>query len=346
MNILITGHLGYIGSAMIRIVREAGHRAAGLDVGYYRECVINNGSGADPDHEIALDIRDVHSEHLRGADAIVHLAGLSNESLARRNPNLIHQVNYEGTMRLARLAKHIGITRFVFASSCSVYGAASGSERPLTENDPIMPITDVSAVKAMTERGLSALADESFTPVYLRYATVFGVSPRMRFDTVVNNLVAWAVSTGKVQVESDGTSWRPVVHVEDVVRATIAAVEAPTKLVHDQAYNIGRKNANYQVTEIARTVARGVIGSKIVITGKKPEFPQSYQVDFTRATDRLPGFAPRWTLEAGCREMIRWYRDRHRQAPPFDSRHFVRAKQVEHLLGIGVLDEQLRFVDR
>lgn len=342
MHILITGHLGYIGSVMTKLFRKAGHTVTGLDIGYYRDCFLDTEGTEPPDHETMLDIRAAKSEDLKGADAIVHLAGLSNESMARMNTSVTHQINYEGTMRLARYAKHIGIPRFVFASACGIYGAAGRNDRKLTEADPIMPMTELSSVKAMAERGLSALADEAFCPVYLRYATVYGASPRMRFDTMVNNLVGWAVSTGKVKVVSDGTVWRPVVHVEDVAWATLAAVQASAESVHDQAFNIGRHDCNYQVREVAETIKRYVIGSEVVIAGESSENDQSYQVDCTRAAERLPGFSPEWTLENGVRELIRWFRDRYRDAPPFYSRHFIRLRQLEHLMETGEVDDQLR----
>ncbi len=342
MHILITGHLGYIGTVMTRIFKEAGHTVTGLDTGYYRDCFTDQRGLVPPDHEIVLDIRAAKSEDLRGADAIVHLAGLSNEATARISPSINHQINYEGTMRLARYAKHIGVPRFVFASACGIYGGAGRNDLKLTEADSIMPMTELSSVKAMAERGLSALADEAFSPVYLRYATVYGVSPRMRFDTVVNNLVGWAVSMGKVKVVSDGTVWRPVIHLEDVARATLSAVQAPREVVHDQAFNIGKEKCNYQVKEIAETVKHYVIGSQIVIAGENPENVQSYQVDFTKAVHRLPGFRPVWTLENGCRELIRWFRDRYHDAPPFYSRHFIRLRQLEHLMEAGEVDDQLR----
>lgn len=342
MDILITGHLGYIGSVMTKLFKEAGHGVIGLDIGYYRDCFLDEKGLVSPDREIVSDIRAGKSEDLRGADAIVHLAGLSNEATACMNPNANHQINYEGTMRLARHAKHVGIRRFVFASACGIYGAAGRNDRKLTEADSIMPMTELSSVKAMAERGLSALADEDFSPVYLRYATVFGVSPRMRFDTVVNNLVGWAVSMGKVKVMSDGMAWRPVVHVEDVAKATLAALQAPAQAVHDQAFNIGRRECNYQVKDVADTVRRYVIGSEMIIAGENPEIVQSYQVDCTKAADELPGFSSQWTLENGCRELIRWYRDKYQDAPPFYSRHFMRLKQLEYLREIGEVDDLLR----
>ena len=342
MKVLITGHLGYIGPIAIRVFKAAGHHVTGLDVGYFRDCIASGAVAAAPHDEIVRDIRDVRPEDVAGMDAVLHLAGLSNDPMGQLNPELTYDINHQATIRLAKLAKEAGASRFIFASSCSIYGAAGANDRPLNESAPQNPVSAYAVSKVRSEEGLSELADDDFSPVYLRNATAYGVSPRIRFDLVLNNLMGWAMATGKVRVMSDGTPWRPLVHIEDISRAALAAVEAPRRTVHDEAFNIGTNSANYQVRDIAEAIAASVPGSTLEITSETGGDPRSYRVDFTKALNGLPGFAPRWTLERGCREVSDWFSEGRLNGEPYDSRRFIRLKQLRHLIETGAVDSDLR----
>lgn len=342
MNVLITGHLGYIGPIAVRMFRAAGHTVVGLDVGYFRDCVTHGATAASPHREIVRDIRDVVAADLAGIDAVVHLAGLSNDPMGQLNAELTHDINHRASIRLAELAKRAGAQRFVFASSCSIYGAAGDAAKPLDETAAFNPVSAYAVSKVRTEEDLAKMADSTFSPIYLRNATAFGVSPRIRFDLVLNNLVAWAKTTGTIKVMSDGTPWRPLVHVEDISRAAVAAVEAPRAAVHNQAFNIGRDDANYQVRDIAEAVAAAVPRSKVEITGESGGDPRSYRVDFRKALTGLPGFAPQWTLAKGCAEVVAWFGGSGLGNDSYDSRRFIRLKQLRHLMDTGAVDAALR----
>lgn len=344
MHVLITGHLGYIGPIMVKMFKEAGHQVTGFDVGYFKECLAHGGREIVPDHSIAADIRDLTSDALSGIEAIVHLAGLSNDPLGQLNPKLTHDINYISSIRLAKLAKQSGISRFVFASSCSIYGAAGDSDEPLTEEAPFNPVSAYAVSKVKTEADLSQLADESFSPVYLRNATAHGVSPRMRLDLVLNNLMGWAKTTGTIRVISDGTPWRPLVHIEDISRAALAAVQGSREAVHNQAFNIGRNDCNYQVKDIAEAVAQTIPSAKLFITGETGGDPRSYRVSFSKAEHQLPGFNPQWTLTKACQELDQWFSAGLLDDQTFQSRMFIRLKQLQHLLEIRALDEDLRWI--
>jgi nucleoside-diphosphate-sugar epimerase len=235
MHILVTGHLGYIGPIMIRTCKEAGHLVTGLDTGYFRDCIQNGEEAVAPDKEIVRDIREVRTQDLESIDAIIHLAALSNDPLGQLDPELTFDINSAASIRLATMAKEAGVSRFIFASSCSIYGAAK-NEKALDESAPVNPVSAYAVSKVRTEAVLSELAGHRFSPVFMRNATAYGVSPRLRFDLVLNNLMAWAKTTGQIKVMSDGTPWRPLVHIQDISRAATAAVEAPLSAVHNQAF--------------------------------------------------------------------------------------------------------------
>ena len=341
MHILVTGNQGFIGPILVRLAQEAGHEVTGLDVGYFADCLPSHTKDIAPDHQIVRDIRDVRATDLSGIDAIIHLAGLSNDPMGALNPDLTYDINLEATVRLGELAKQAGVTRFVFASSCSIYGAA-GDGGALDETAPFNPVSAYAISKVRSEERLAALADEHFSPVYMRNATAYGVSPRTRFDLVVNNLSGWAHTAGIIKVMSDGTPWRPLVHIEDISRAALAAATAPRAAVHNQAFNIGRNDANYQVRDIAEAVRNAFPAATLEITGETGGDPRSYRVDFTKALTRLPGFAPQWTLEKGVDEIARWLRDNGLEDKGFDTRLFIRLKQLKHAMEIGELDASLR----
>jgi nucleoside-diphosphate-sugar epimerase len=262
--------------------------------------------------------------------------------MGQLNPDITHEINHRASLHLAELAKAAGVSRFVFASSCSIYGAAAGAQEALDESAEFNPVSAYAVSKVNTERDLSQMADSGFSPVYLRNATAFGVSPRIRFDLVLNNLMGWAQTTGVIKVMSDGTPWRPLVHIEDISRAALAAIEAPQDAIHDQAFNIGRNDANYQVRDIAEAVAKLVPAATLEITGESGGDPRSYRVDFTKALSQLPGFAPQWTLAKGCQEIFDWFAGDGLGDEAYDSRRFIRLKQLQHLLEVGALDARLR----
>jgi nucleoside-diphosphate-sugar epimerase len=294
-----------------------------------------------PGRQILRDMRDVTAADVQGADAVIHLAGLSNDPMGALNPGLTYAINLEATLKLARLCKDSGVGRFVFASSCSIYGAAGGAGE-LDETAPLEPVSAYAVSKARSEEGLSALADAAFSPVFMRNATAYGLGSRPRFDLVVNNLAGWAFAHGVVKVMSDGTPWRPLTHIEDIALAAVLAAEAPREAVHDQAFNIGRLDCNYQVKDIAEAVRAAFPEAKLEITGETGGDPRSYRVDFRKAHDRLPGFTPSWTLERGVEEVAGWLKSGGLDGQAFDGRAFVRLKQLQHEVDTGVLDAELR----
>jgi nucleoside-diphosphate-sugar epimerase len=341
MRLLVTGNQGFIGPVLTAMAQGRGHVVTGLDIGYFADGVARPEAEAKADLQILRDMRDVTAADVEGADAIIHLAGLSNDPMGELNPRLTYDINLESTLNLARLAKAAGVGRFVFASSCSIYGAAGGAGM-LDETAPLEPVSAYAVSKARSEEGLLALADQDFSPVFMRNATAYGLGSRPRFDLVVNNLAGWAYTAGVVRVMSDGTPWRPLTHIEDISLAALCAAEAPREAVHGQAFNIGRSDANYQVRDIAEAVRAAFPGSRLEITGETGGDPRSYRVDFSKALDGLPGFAPRWTLERGVDEVAGWLKSNGLKDQAFDSRLFIRLKQLKHEVEQGVLDGELR----
>jgi len=340
MRLLVTGNQGFIGPVLVRMAQSRGHFVVGLDIGYFEECLSRPQADALADRQIVRDIRKVTAADLEGVDCVIHLAGLSNDPMGALDAQLTFDINLEGTLNLARLAKRMGVERFVFASSCSIYGAAGGA-RALDETAPLEPVSAYAISKARSEEGLMALADRTFSPVFMRNATAYGLGPRPRFDLVVNNLAGWAFTTGSVRVMSDGSPWRPLTHIEDISLAAICACEAPREAVHAQAFNIGRTDANYQVKDIAQAVQQAFPSSQLVITGETGGDPRSYRVDFSKARHRLPGFVPLWTLERGVAEVADWLKGQGLKGETFDSRLFIRLKQLQYEMSTGSLDGQL-----
>ncbi|MGH2920903.1 MAG: NAD-dependent epimerase/dehydratase family protein [Gaiellaceae bacterium] len=340
MKILLTGHHGYIGSVAGPLLHAAGHEVTGLDTFFYEGCDLRDEADRVP--ALRLDLRDADPEALVGHDAIVHLAALSNDPLGDISPELTREVNFEATSRLARAAKEAGVRRFVFSSSCSMYGA-SEPHRPVDETAPLAPLTAYAESKVLSEKALADLADETFTPVFMRNATAYGVSPRLRVDLVLNNLVGWAFTTGKVKIMSDGTPWRPLIHVEDIARATLAVLEAPREAVRGEAFNVGRAEENYQVRDLAEIVRETVGDCEIEYAGSGDPDPRSYRVDFTKFAQAFPEAGLSWTARGGAREVLNAYREVGLTLEEFEGDRYIRLKHLRLLLDRGELDSQLRW---
>jgi nucleoside-diphosphate-sugar epimerase len=340
MNVLITGHHGYIGSVMAPFLSQAGLVVAGIDTFFYDGCDLT----ADPMDvpSARIDVRDITPDVLAGYDAIVHLAALSNDPLGDLNPHWTYDVNLEGTLKLARSAKEAGVRRFVFASSCSMYGASDISEY-VTEEAPLVPLTPYAESKVRAEEALAGLADEDFSPVFMRNATVYGVSPRLRADVVLNNLVGWAFTTQKVKVLSDGTPCRPIVHVDDVARATLTILGAPAEVIHNQAFNIGANSENYRVSELAEIARDTVPGSTIEYAAGGGPDPRSYRVDFGKFSRAFPDYQPRWRARDGARELFDAYRKVNLGLESFQGDRFVRLAHLKLLIKEQRLDDDLRW---
>ncbi|MEQ1757552.1 MAG: SDR family oxidoreductase [Vicinamibacterales bacterium] len=336
MRVLITGTDGYIGCLMAPHIAAAGHDVVGLDTGYFRDAQL----GAEPFsafRTITKDVRLVTRDDLDGIDAVIHLAGLSNDALGELSRRVTFDINHRATMRLAALCKTAGISRFVYASSCSIYGKSSADI--VDEQSPFDPQTDYAVCKMLDERELSDLADDTFSPTFLRNATAYGASPRMRFDLVVNNLAALAWTTNKIAMVSDGTPWRPIVHVLDICRAFRASLEAPREAIHDRVFNVGRTDENYQIRDIAATIAR-VFPNCAVSFGKSDPDQRSYRVSFDRVSTELPGFSCEWDLVKGSTQLRDLYEQTGMTEELFRHRPFTRIKQLQHLLSTAQIDSE------
>ncbi|MEU0570251.1 SDR family oxidoreductase [Nonomuraea sp. NPDC005983] len=338
MRVLLTGHQGYLGTVMAPVLAGAGHEVRGLDSGLFADCVLGPRPADPPTH--AVDLRDVPPELLAGFDAVVHLAALSNDPLGSLAPELTYDINHHASVRLARVARDAGVRRFLYASTCSVYGASGGDDL-VGEDAPLRPVTPYAESKVRVEDDVAALADDDFTPVFMRNATAFGFSPRLRADIVLNNLVGHAFLAGEVRVLSDGTPWRPLVHAQDIAAAFAQALAAPREAVHNQAFNIGTEENNVTVAEIAAQVVEAVPGSVLRITGETGADPRSYRVDFSRVRAALPGFTARWTVKDGANELVRAYRTYSLSRHDFD-RMFTRLARLSDRRAVGSLDETLR----
>jgi nucleoside-diphosphate-sugar epimerase len=339
MRVLVAGDRGYIGAVLVPFLRAAGHTVEGLDLGLYDDCDLGPGP-EETSLRPCLDIRDVEPAHCAGYEAVVCLAALSNDPLGHLNPSATYSVNLEGTLRLGRAAKKAGVGRFLFASSCSLYGAA-GSQA-VTEEAELFPVTPYGKTKALAERGLSLLADDSFSPTYLRNATAYGFSPRLRLDIVVNNLTAVAMTTGEVRLDSDGSPWRPLVHVEDICRSFLAALEAPRAVVHDEAFNVGRASDNVQVRDIAAIVSEAVPGSTVSLADDAGPDLRNYRVDFSKLTATFPELDLRWSVPTGVDELVRAYAAYNFSYEDFVSSRYVRLRRIRELLSAGLIDDMLR----
>lgn len=342
MKVLVTGSQGYIGTILVPMLQKEGHDVVGLDTDLYQRCTF---SGQLPDLKILyLDVRDVTQDAIAGFDAIIHLAGLSNDPLGDYQPKITKAINETASVRLAQLAKAAGIKRFLFASSCSNYGAA-GSDF-LTEKSRFNPVTPYGESKVKVEQALMTMADDNFSPTYIRASTAYGMSPRIRFDLVVNNLTAWAFTTGSVFLKSDGTPWRPIVHVEDISSAYIAALHAPRKAVHNEAFNIGTTTENYMIREIAEIVNDVVPGCKIEYAPDASPDKRCYRVDCNKIARVLHDFKPQWTVRRGIEQLYDAYKRIGLTLEEFEGPKFMRIAHVKHLIENRLLDNELRWKNK
>ncbi|MBK7259724.1 MAG: SDR family oxidoreductase [Ignavibacteriae bacterium] len=339
MRVLVTGHLGYIGTVMVPMLLQEGWDVVGFDTDLFERSTFGDGIKQVPN--IKKDIRDVEVADVKGFDAIIHLAGLSNDPLGDLNPNLTYDINHVASVRLAECAKQAGVRKFVFSSSCSNYGA--GGEDLLNEHSAFNPVTPYGISKVRVEQDVTKMADGSFSPTFLRNATAFGVSPRLRFDLVLNNLVAWAFTTGKVFIKSDGTPWRPIVHIADISRAFIAVLKSPLELTHNQAFNVARNEDNYRIRELADIVKDTVQNTVIEYAKDAGPDKRCYRVDSSKIMKTLPAFQPIWDARKGAAELLAAYKKVGLKLDDFEGTKYKRIDHIKMLMNSGLLGADLRW---
>jgi nucleoside-diphosphate-sugar epimerase len=340
LKVLLTGHNGYIGSVMAPILLAAGHEVVGLDTYLFEECTFGPTDMDLP--ALRVDLRDVSVDTLRGFDAVVHLAALSNDPLGSVNAEVTYDINYRASVTLATLAKSAGVSRYVYASSCSLYGVAG--DAVLAEDAAFHPVTPYAKSKVLVEQEVSRLADDSFSPTFMRNATAYGVSPRLRADVVVNNLTGFAFSTGEVLSQSDGTPWRPLVHVEDISRAFLAVLEAPRERIHNEAFNVGATSENYQIRDISEIVCAIVPGAHVRYADGAGPDPRCYRVDCGKIAALLPSFRPAWTVRLGVQQLFDAFQQ-HGLSQAELTTKYVRLRQINALQQRGVLDQDMRWIN-
>ncbi|MGE3065284.1 MAG: NAD-dependent epimerase/dehydratase family protein [Hyphomicrobiaceae bacterium] len=339
MRVLVTGHRGYIGTVMTPMLLAAGHEVVGYDSDLYRRCTYPEGGTIAEVPMIEKDVRDIEAEDVKGFDAVIFLAALSNDPLGDLNPDMTYAINHRAVVRCATLAKKAGARRFLFASSCSNYGSAGNDV--LDETAELAPVTAYGDAKVKAERELAGLADKNFAPVYMRPATAYGVSPRIRFDIVLNNLVAWAVTTGKIHLKSDGTPWRPIVHIEDISRAFLAALEAPAEVVNNQAFNVGQSEHNYRIREIAEVVAKVVPNCALSFADDAGPDKRNYRVSCDKIRRMLPAFKPQWDALKGAQQLYNAYKSSNLKLEDFEGPKYQRISHIRKLMAEGILESDL-----
>jgi nucleoside-diphosphate-sugar epimerase len=338
-RVLITGHNGYIGSVMVPCFVRAGYEVIGLDTGYFRPCTLVPDQAEIP--ALQKDIRDIEPTDLRGFEAVVHLAALSNDPIGNINDNWTEDINFHASVRLAEMARAAGVQRFLFSSSCIMYGVSDAAV--VNEDSPLAPQTEYARSKVKSERAISALAGDGFSPVFLRNGTIYGVSPRMRFDTVFNDLLGAAVTTKKVVVYSDGKPWRPVVHVQDVARAFLTVAQAPIADVHNQAFNTGANHLNHQIIELAEIAVNTVPGCRLEVQARSGADQRTYKADFSKFAKVFPHFEFQWTAKTGARELYEAFTTVGLTYDHFTNKQFTRLKWLRYLIDTGQLNDSLRW---
>ena len=337
-KIIVTGHNGYLGTLLVKLLIEKGYEVIGIDTNYYNEDC-NLYPYKNNIREIQKDIRRISEEDLKDGYALCHLAALSNDPVGELDPDLTYEINYRASVRLAKLAKKMSLKKFIYSSSCSLYGIAG--EEALTEEAEFNPITAYAKSKVLCEKDILPLNDKDFCVTILRNSTAYGISPKLRLDLVVNNLIGWALTTGQIKILSDGTPWRPLVHAEDIARAFIAVIEAQEDVVNGEAFNVGKNSENYQIKDIAAMIKEILPDCKIDITGEYGSDSRSYKVNFDKIEEILPHFKPQWNLKKGIEQIIEYYKKYNMSSDKFNERFFVRLKQINYLIKNKLIDSNL-----
>jgi nucleoside-diphosphate-sugar epimerase len=341
-KIIITGHSGYIGSLLVKLLKQSNYEILGIDTNYYgKDCEFFN-----PEleiNELNKDIRLINEKDIEGAYAVCHLAAISNDPMGDINPELTLGINYRASLKLAETAKRAGVKKFIYSSSCSMYGI-SYDINALDENAEFNPVTAYAKSKVESEKDIIPLADENFSVTFLRNTTAYGISPKLRLDLVVNNMVGWAVTTGKIRIMSDGTPWRPLIHAEDIARAFIAVIQSPKESVNKKSYNVGINSENYQIRDIAEIIKEIIPDTEIIITGEHGSDSRSYRVNFDKIHNELKNFQPKWVLKKGIEEIYESYLKYKMNDEKFNGRYFTRIKQIKYLIENKLVDDKLFWI--